>query len=141
MSCSIAAMNASSPGSCHNSLLSSRAATARVSVVVQYHLSWSPAISANISSGKLKPSTSSFSGLIPSRLERLIQIGDFAPQPEEGAVDDAQNLARQRRILFQALFDRADRPADRWPDERFRALPSDGYTAPTRGRPFARAVK
>ena len=67
MSCSIAAMKASSPESCHSSLLNRRAATARVSVVVQYHLSWSAAISANISSGKLKPNTSNFSGLIPSR--------------------------------------------------------------------------
>ena len=37
MSCIKPAMNASSPGSCQSSVASCRAATARVSVVRQYH--------------------------------------------------------------------------------------------------------
>ena len=65
MSCSSPAMNASSPDWRHSCSAINRAATARVSVLVQYHSNSRAATSANSVSGKLNPSTSSFSGLMP----------------------------------------------------------------------------
>ena len=44
---------------------------------------------------------------MPSTRERLVQIGHFAPQPEERAVHDAEDFAGQRRVLLEQFLEHA----------------------------------
>ena len=48
-----------------------------------------------------------FQGLAPQQGQRLIEVGDLAAEAEERAVDDPEDLARQRGVFLDAGLDRA----------------------------------